>query len=343
MTKKTVLITGALGEMGHSLITHLKTKNDKDILAFDLKDPFHAIAGVEYIKGSVTDKELISSISLKHNIDTIYHLAAILSTGGEKDPLIAHQVNVEGSLNILNLAKAVGEKQGHPVKVIFPSTIAVYGISTPEEKKSLGKVAEDTALNPITMYGMNKLYVEHLGKYFDSYFSFLNNPTAGQYVDFRVIRYPGILSAETVPTGGTSDYGPEMLHSAAQGLNYKCFVNPDTRIPFMVMPDAVKALTLISESPRQNLSTYIYNVTAFAPSALEIETEIKKYFPNFTVSYEPHIQRLKIVESWPADTNDSKAAKDWGWRPDYDFTKAFAEYLVPAVRARYNSQQAMCA
>jgi nucleoside-diphosphate-sugar epimerase len=138
-----------------------------------------------------------------------------------------------------------------------------------------------------------------------------------------------------VPTGGTSDYGPEMLHAAAQGLNYECFVYPDSRIPFMVMPDAVKALIQVSEAKRESLKQRVYNVTAFAPSAKEIELEIKKYFPSFNVTYKIHQQRLNIVESWPENTNDSPAQRDWNWKADFNFEDAFKTYLVPAVKRRY--------
>jgi nucleoside-diphosphate-sugar epimerase len=142
----------------------------------------------------------------------------------------------------------------------------------------------------------------------------------------------------TIPTGGTSDYGPEMLHHAAQNLPYRCFVRPDTRLPFMAMPDAVKALLMLHEAPREKLRQTVYNVTSFSPSAEEIYQAVRKYFPHAQVEFSPHLSRQKIVDSWPADIDDSTARQDWGWQPDYDFNRAFEEYLIPAIRQRYANQ-----
>jgi len=186
------------------------------------------------------------------------------------------------------------------------------------------------------MYGINKLYCEHLGRYYNSHYRQLAmDQRFSQTVDFRSIRFPGLISAETIPTGGTSDYGPEMLHAAAQGQDYACFVRPDARLPFMVMPDAIKSLIMLESAPREDLSQYVYNVTSFSLSAEEILQIVLKAFPSANISYKVDENRQKIVDSWPEDIDDSAARKDWLWQPDYDQEKAFSEYLIPNIRSRY--------
>ncbi|MBP9041029.1 MAG: epimerase, partial [Anaerolineaceae bacterium] len=156
-------------------------------------------------------------------------------------------------------------------------------------------------------------------------------------VDFRCLRFPGLISSVTIPTGGTSDYGPEMLHHAAQGKPYACFVRPDAKLPFMVMPDAIKSLLELEAAPRENLKQMVYNVTSFSPTAEEFMVRVKKAFPNAVITFEPHPARPNIVDSWPADVDDSAATRDWGWKPDYNEQRAFDEYLIPSIKARYAS------
>jgi nucleoside-diphosphate-sugar epimerase len=155
-------------------------------------------------------------------------------------------------------------------------------------------------------------------------------------IDFRCIRFPGLISADTVPTGGTSDYGPEMLHHAAKGLPYECFVRPDTQIPFMAMPDAVKALLEIEIVQPSNLSQLSYNVTSFSPTAGEIREYVINAFPQADITYKIQDNRQAIVDSWPIDINDKPAREDWGWEPEYDLDRSFIEYLIPAIRQRYS-------
>ncbi len=175
-------------------------------------------------------------------MDLVFHLAALLSTRGEFTPTTAHQVNVEGMLRMLEFAQKEGESHGRPVVFLYPSSIAAYGMADLETKARAGKVREDDWNVPTTMYGCNKLYCEHLGRYYARYYKQLAAEPLSGKVDFRCVRFPGLISAVTVPSGGTSDYAPEMLHAAAQGTPYACFVRPDTRIPFMTMPDGVEAL-----------------------------------------------------------------------------------------------------
>jgi threonine 3-dehydrogenase len=342
----TILITGANGEIGHSLINHhLKTDSDTKIIALDLKHNEQDLAAsksdprsqrVTHVQGDILDQAVIADLSSRYEFDTIFHLAALLSTGGEKNPLRAHQVNVEGSFNLLNLAREQSERRKQSVKFIFPSTIAIYGIPSQEEKEKVRSVKESEFLFPITMYGSNKLYVENLGRYFSNYFRFLEDNSPDTRIDFRAVRLPGVVSATTVPTGGTSDYGPEMLHAAAQGKAYQCFVTPEARLPFMVMPDAVLALTSLAAAPRKGLTQQVYNVTSFSLSAEEIRREVLKYFPGATIGYQTHPKRNAIVASWPGNTDDSAARADWGWKPAYDKETAFRDYLVPAITERYH-------
>ena len=187
------------------------------------------------------------------------------------------------------------------------------------------------------MYGCNKLYCEHLGRYFDHHYKQLAAENLSGKVDFRAIRFPGLISAVTVPSGGTSDFAPEMVHAAARGESYACFVRPDTRIPFMVMPDAVDALVGLARAERGKLTKSVYNITAFNPSAEEIRSLVVEGFPQADITFEPDLKRQTIVDSWPADVDDSAARTDWGLAPTYDLEGGFADYLIPRIRDLYRS------
>lgn len=336
MAYRTVLVTGASGEMGHALITAL-VKRLATVVATDIRplEPELASACAVSITGSagdVTSSDFVRRLA-EFPFDCIFHLAAVLSSAAERDPISAHRINVEGTLNVLELAQTIGRIQNQRIRVIFPSTVAVYGIATHEEKRRLGKVREDQFLHPRTIYGISKLHCERLGMYYSSYYRQLSEESS--WVDFRAIRFPGLISAETVPSGGTSDYAPEMLHAAARREPYQCFVRPDTQIPFMAMPDGVKALLMLADAPEEALRQRVYNIGAFAPTAQKIAETIKDYFPDACISYAVDLRRQAIVDSWCADVDDSAARRDWGWRPDYDYHRAFAEYLIPAVQRRY--------
>lgn len=335
---KRVLITGVAGEVGSGLVEHLSRAGGCSITGFDLREPSEEIAALcSTIKvGDITNAAFVSTLGDGLPYDTIFHLAGILSSGGERAPLKAHEVNVSGTLNILELSRNHSEALGRPVKVIFTSTIATYGVPSLGDKRQAGRVRESECLNPITMYGVNKLYCESLGQYYSENFGMLNEKRDGVRPDFRAVRFPGLLSAHTLPTGGTSDYAPEMVHSIARGMPYTCFVRPDSRIPFMMMPDAARALVMLSEADGANLTQRVYNVGGFAPSAREIFTLLSEYYPNAAVTYEVHPARQAIVDSWPEDVDDSAARRDFGWAPLYSFEGGFAQYLLPAARVRYN-------
>jgi len=337
MRNEVILVTGANGEVGHGLVKEINSKGNYQILAIDIKPMDEFLAGrcMRFIQGDILDKNLLGRISSEYEIKTIYHLASILSTKAEYSPEIAHQINVEGTINLLRLAFDLSQWQGIPVKFIFPSSIAVYGIPNIDVKNNEDKIKENEYCQPITMYGINKLYCEHLGRYYSLHYHQLSKDRPRNTIDFRCIRFPGLISADTIPSGGTSDYGPEMLHSAAQNRPYQCFVRPDTRIPFMVMPDAVRAMILLEKAKKENLTQLIYNVTSFSPSASEIWEMVKMGFSNAEISYAVNPSRQKIVDSWPADVDDESARRDWGWNPDYGLERAFINYLIPAVKSKY--------
>ena len=184
------------------------------------------------------------------------------------------------------------------------------------------------------MYGCNKLYCEQLGDYYAKHYKQLSADAIAR-VDFRAVRFPGLISALTLPAGGTSDYAPEMTHCAAKGETYHCFVRPDTTIPFMAMPDGVDALLQVASAPRQRLTRTTYNLTAFSRSASDIREVVVRAFPHATIEYGIDPKRQAIVDSWPADVDDSAARGDWGFAPRYDFDRAFEDYLIPTIRERY--------
>jgi nucleoside-diphosphate-sugar epimerase len=337
MRKEVILITGANGEIGHGLITHLGKNAETPIIAMDVQPLDESLLPFveRFIQGDILDHMLLGRLVAEFDIHTIYHLASILSTKAEYNPETAHRVNVEGTLNLLRLAVEQSSWQGRAVKFLYPSSIAAYGLPSLEKKNEAGKVKEWEWNIPITMYGCNKLYCEQLGRYYSFHYRQLAADQAKHTVDFRCMRFPGLISSVTIPTGGTSDYGPEMLHHAAQGKPYNCFVRPDARLPFMVMPDAIKSLLMLESAPKENLKHLVYNVTSFSPSARDFHMHVLKAFPGAQVSFEPHLARQRIVDTWPADVDDSAAACDWGWQPDYDEQRAFEEYLIPSIKARY--------
>ncbi|MEY3385657.1 MAG: hypothetical protein RIR53_468 [Bacteroidota bacterium] len=332
----TTLVTGANGEIGHSLLETLSSQPDRRIIALDLNALGAGLASHvhRFVQGDVSDPAIVAELE-SEDIDEIYHLAALLSTSSEKNPALAHHVNVNGTMGLLMMARRIGTRTGRAVKFLFPSTIAVYGMRSVEQKTSAGAVTEFEYLQPTTMYGINKVYCEQLGGYMSDRFGQLTDEAGVKVLDFRALRFPGLISATTVPTGGTSDYAPEMIHAAAQGKPYACFVRPDARIPFMAMPDGVKALLDLAAAPAENLTQRVYNIGAFAPSAEEIAAKVKSAFPNADVTYAPHPKRQAIVDSWCADVNDSAARRDWGWSPDYDMQRAFDEYLIPTISKVY--------
>ena len=339
MRDEVILITGANGEIGHSLIIKLGKEVDIRIVALDLKPLDESLIPYckKFIQGDILDQVLLGNLFAEYDITTIFHLASILSTKSEYNPLAAHKINVEGTINLLRFGMELSQNQGYSLKFIYPSSIAVYGLPNLKIKNKEGKIKENQWCNPITIYGCNKLYCEHLGEYYANHYRQLARNRAKNNIDFRCIRFPGLISANTIPSGGTSDYGPEMLHNIAKGKPYTCFVRPSTRLPFMTMPDAIKALLLLEGAQKSSLTQLVYNVTSFSPTAQDLFNIIRKAYPNAKIDFEVDPSRQAIVDSWPADIDDSAAQNDWAWKPDYPIKRAFNDYLIPAIKTRYSN------
>ena len=315
-----ILVTGVSGEVGYGLVKKLTETGKYNVVALDIKDPeIEASKNInKFYKGNILDIESLKNIFETENIDSVIHLASILSTGGEKNPELAADINVTGTLNLFKLATEYSLKNKKSIKFIFPSSIAADG-------------------NPITIYGISKQSCENIGTYFSKDYKALDTTIdRNNLIDFRCVRFPGLLSPDTLPSGGTSDYGPEMLHSAAQGKEYECFVRPDTTIPFMAMDDAVEILYKLLTAPKENLSQNVYEVSGFSVSAKEIEDEVKLAFPDAKVSYKINEVRQKIVDSWPKEVGSEKAIADWGYDLKYDFKSTFTNYLIPKIKERYS-------
>jgi len=335
MRKKVTLITGAVGEIGQALIQRLSQAGDVDLITLDLKSlPTGVPPNVIHVEGDVLDDSLLSRLVSEYEIDAVYHLAALLSTRSEFAPAMAHRVNVDGTMHLLHMAAEQSERRDEPVRFIFPSSIAAYGMPDLATKNRDVHVREWEWNNPTTIYGCNKLYCELLGSYYSRNYQQLaaKRPTM---VDFRSLRFPGLISAFTVPSGGTSDYAPEMIHAAASGKPYDCFVREDARIPFMAMPDAIEALITLAEAPVSRLRRRVYNITSFSLTAKQIRSLVIKAFPGTEIDFKPDLKRQGIIDSWPADLDDSAARKEWDWRPNYGAERTFEEYLIPNIKKRY--------
>src|SRR3954464_5444582 len=300
MRKPVVLITGAGGEIGHGLVTRLSASGSL-IITLDVSPLDGSLAPLvtREFTGSITDLALLDRILAEFEVDRVFHLAALLSTRSEFTPVAAHHVNVEGTLNLLEFAQRQGESHGRPVVFIYPSSIAAYGFPDLESKMRAGAVTEDQYAHPTTMYGCNKLYCEQLGHYYARYYKQLSADAIAR-VDFRCVRFPGLISALTLPSGGTSDYAPEMIHAAARGESYDCFVRPDTTSPFMAMPDGVDALLALAAAPRARLTRSACILSAFNPSAAQVRDMVLAAFPGAAIRYTVDAKRQGIVDSGPA-------------------------------------------
>jgi nucleoside-diphosphate-sugar epimerase len=332
-----ILLTGAGGEVGHGLIDAIHEEGRRTLVALDIRRMGREQRGkcMDTFVGDICDSALLARMLSMYEIRAIFHLAALLSTRAEFNPEPAHDVNVGGTLGLLRLAAEQARSHGEKVKFIFPSSIAVFGMPDLQTKAEMGKVVEDLFLLPTTMYGCNKLYCENLGRYYQDHYRQLAKDRIQDIIDFRCVRYPGLISAETLPSGGTSDFAPEMIHAAAQGRPYSCFVRPDTRIPFMTMPDAIGATLQLAKAPKESLTRTVYNLSAFNPSAGELAEIVKQHFPGASITFEPDPERQGIVDTWPEDVDSSSATEDWGFAPQHDLESAFEDHLVPRIKMRY--------
>lgn len=335
------LVTGANGEFGHGLIRALHAAGDHDIVALDVRDLDASLRPFcrDVFVGDIVDEQLLTRLLATYEINTIYHLAALLSTRAEFTPEAAHLVNVNGTMNLLHLAQQQAASHGRSVKFMFPSSIAVYGIRTIDTKRTAEPLRENQFLEPTTMYGCNKLACEHLGRYYAKHYRQLaKDRVDGEgRLDFRSIRFPGVISAFTIPSGGTSDYAPEMIHAAAKGEAYACFVREDATIPFITMPGAIDALIRLANADATDLSRCVYNIGGFSPSAQDVADLVRAHFPEAEISFVPDVQRQAIVDTWPERVNDDAARHDWGYAPSHTLKSAFDDYLIPNIRANYEN------
>jgi nucleoside-diphosphate-sugar epimerase len=331
MRKKITLITGASGEIGQALIKSLKESSDLPIITLDLTPlPEDVQAMVTALQGDILDKALLARLVSEYEIDTIYHLAALLSTRSEFTPETAHRVNVEGTLGLLKMAAEQSEWRGQPVKFIFPSSIAAYGL--PDWNQDRPCTCEWEWNTPRTMYGCNKLYCEQLGIYFSEYYRQLATERPVM-VDFRCLRFPGLISAYTVPAAAPRLRSKCCAMPPEQALRLLCARRCTHPVHGHARRGQIAAHAHRAE--RAALNHHVYNVTSFSLSAVEFRDWVLKFFPKAQIAFQPDIKRQAIVDSWPADLDDSAAQRNWGWSPDYSVERSFSEYLVPNIRARY--------
>jgi nucleoside-diphosphate-sugar epimerase len=316
-TIKTILVTGSVGQIGSELVMLLREKYGGDnVIACGRKTkPSKELEeSGPFEWADVTDPAKLAEVCKKYGVDTIINMAALLSAVGEKNPQLAWDVNVNGLINVLELARELDLTQ-----VLCPSSIAVFGggcptVNTPQE----------TVLRPTTMYGVSKVAGELLCDYYVRRYG----------VDARGLRYPGIISAETLPGGGTTDYAVEIFYKAIEEGRYKCFLREDSRLPMMYMPDCLKATVDLMEAPFDKLVHHgDFNVTAMSFSAGELAASIKRHIPDFEVTYDPDF-RQAIADSWPQSIDDTAAREEWGWKPSYDL-EAMTKDMLAKLRKRH--------
>lgn len=312
-----ILVTGSAGQIGAELVPYLRQRfgNDRVVAAI------HKATGSSSLKAGpvevldVANVEALAKVVKEYGVDTIYHLAAVLSATGENNPQLAWQINMDGLRNVLETARVHGVP-----KVFWPSSIGVFGPDAPRRA-----APQTAALNPTTMYGVTKVAGELICNYY-----FLKYG-----LDVRCLRYPGLISSEAPPGGGTTDYAVEIFYAALERGDYSCFLREDTVLPMMYMPDALRAAVTLMEAPRTEVRLHSgYNLAAISFSAGEIAAEIRKHIPEFKVSYSPD-SRQRIADSWPMSIDDSEARRDWGWRHEYDLPKMTADMLT-RLRRRLN-------
>ena len=315
MSKEKILVTGATGQIGSELTLKLRKKygNDNVVAAGHKRKPSEKLLeSGPFVYLDVTDKEALEKVVKEYEIDTVYHLAAVLSAIGEEKPQLAWHVNINGLYNVLEVTREHGVQ-----RVFWPSSIAVFGPEAPRVN-----TPQNTVLIPRTVYGVTKVAGELLCNYYFTKFG----------VDVRSVRYPGIISSETLPGGGTTDYAVEIFYEAIKHRRYVCFVREDTVLPMMYMPDCLKAALDLMEADADKITCRTsYNVSAMSFSAGELVAEIKKYIPGFTCEFKPDF-RQKIADSWPMSIDDSAARRDWGWKPAYDLAAMTRDMIEKLTR-----------
>lgn len=310
MAKEKILVIGASGQIGVELTLALrKIYGTAQVIASDLREQNPLLQGTgPYVSLDVMNKEMLHVQVIRQGVTQIYLLAAILSATGEKNPALAWHLNMQGLLNVLDIARE--EKL---TKVYWPSSIAVFGPTSPKQA-----CPQQTIIEPTTVYGISKYAGEFWCNYYFQKFG----------VDVRSLRYPGLISYKSAPGGGTTDYAIEIFHEALEVKHYDCFLQKDTYLPMMYMPDAIRATIELMEAPREKIRTRTsYNLAAISFSPEEIAAEIKKHIPEFTIDYAPDY-RQSIADSWPQSIDDSVARGDWGWQHEYDLSRITADMLT---------------
>lgn len=303
----TILVTGACGQIGTELVLALR-KIYKNVIASDLKEPTGELKETgEFIRLDVLYKNGLSDCVKRFGITQIYHLAAVLSATGEKNPEMAWRINMKGLRNILDVCVEHNVK-----KLFFPSTIAVFGPSTPKQN-----TPQFTCMEPNTIYGISKQAGE---RWCDWYFQ-------KRGLDVRSIRYPGLISYKTKAGGGTTDYAVDIYFEAVEKKSYTCFLKENTTLPMMYMPDAIRGTIQLMEAEAAKINVRSgYNFSGFSIAPKDVAAEIKKHIPDFTIAYEPDF-RQQIAESWPQSIDDAVAAREWGWQPQYDLASMTKDML----------------
>ncbi|HPH83868.1 MAG TPA: NAD-dependent epimerase/dehydratase family protein [Ferruginibacter sp.] len=309
MIKEKILVIGASGQIGVELTLALrKIYGNSNVIASDLREENELLKGTgPYVSLDVMNKEMLHVQVIRQGITQIYLLAAILSATGEKNPNLAWSLNMQSLLNVLDIAR---EEKLH--KVYWPSSIAVFGPTSPRQN-----CPQQTVIEPITVYGISK----YAGEFWCNYY----NHRYG--VDVRSLRYPGLISYKSAPGGGTTDYAVEIFHEALEEKKYECFLREDTYLPMMYMPDAIRATIELMEADSSKISIRTsYNVSGMSFSPKEIAAEIKKQIPSFEITYKPDY-RQAIADSWPQSIDDAVARKDWGWKEQFALPGMVADML----------------
>lgn len=315
MTKEKILVIGASGQIGVELTLALREiYGNHNVVASDLREENPLLKGSgPYVSIDVMNKEMLHVQVIRQGITQIYLLAAILSATGEKNPGLAWHLNMQGLLNVLDIAR---EENIH--KIYWPSSIAVFGPTSPKQH-----CPQQTIIEPTTVYGISK----YAGEFWCNYYHLKYG------VDVRSIRYPGLISYKSAPGGGTTDYAIEIFHDALEEKRYVSFLEQDTYLPMMYMPDAIRATIELMEAPKEKIAVRTsYNVAGISFSPKEIAAEIKKHIPDFEIIYQPDY-RQEIASSWPQSIDDTVARNDWGWKHEFDLSAITEDMLknLPSV------------